>query len=82
MGKFKIEDVRNSLIECGFLTKEQSAELSDEQLSKYYFVNDLGMDSLDVIILAQDLEKISCLVIPDDEFWECRTVQDVLDIEC
>ena len=82
MGKFKIEDVRNSLIRCGFLTNERSAELSDEQLSKYYFANDLGMDSIDVIILAQDLEKISCLVIPDDEFWECRTVQDVLNLEC
>jgi len=82
MGKFKIEDVRNSLIECGFLTKEQSAELSDEQLSKSHFANDLAMDSIDVVILAQNLEKISCLVIPDDKFWECHTVQDVLDLEC
>lgn len=82
MGKFKIDDVRNAIIKGGFLTEKQSAELSDEQLSKSNFADDLEMDSIDVIILAQDLEKMSCLVIPDDKFWECRTVQDVLDLEC
>jgi len=82
MGKFSLDDIRSALIKGGYLTVEKSEAISDEQLQKSDFCGDLNMDSLDVILLAQDLEQDSCLVIPEDGFWDCKTVQDVLNLNC
>lgn len=42
-------------------------------------VDDLNIDSMDVVLIAMDLEKELDVEIPDEDLEEWTTVQDVLD---
>ncbi len=42
------------------------------------FVNDLGADSLDIVELVMDVEKVFDVEIPDERAGELQTVGDVV----
>ena len=44
--------------------------------------NDLGMDSLDVVELIIDVEKLYNIHIPDDEVEKVKTFNDVFNLLC
>jgi acyl carrier protein len=43
------------------------------------FIDDLGLDSLDVMTLAMAIEEDFDIEVPDDDVEGIRTVQDVFD---
>ena len=49
---------------------------------KTHLQNDLGMDSLDVLELIIDVEKLYGIQIPDDEVEKVKTFNDVFNLLC
>ena len=49
---------------------------------KTHLQNDLGMDSLDVVELIIDVEKLYGIQIPDDEVEKVKTFNDVFNLLC
>jgi len=43
------------------------------------FIDDLGLDSLDVMTLAMAIEEDFDIEVPDDEIEGIKTIQDVFD---
>jgi len=41
---------------------------------------DLALDSLDLVEAAMSIEDATDLDIPDQALYECKTVQDILDM--
>ena len=80
MKKIKLGDVRSALVALEFLTQEECDELSDQELLKQNFQEDLEMDSLDLILLLERLEGANELSLVDVDIWDCKCVKDLLDI--
>lgn len=59
---------------------EQLAESISVVTPEKNFVDDLGVDSLDVYELAMALEDECEVEITDDEMIACRTVQQAIDL--
>ena len=49
---------------------------------KTHLQNDLGMESLDVVELIIDVEKLYGIQIPDDEVEKVKTFNDVFNLLC
>ncbi len=49
---------------------------------KTHLQNDLGMDSLDVVELIIDVEKLYNINIPDDEAEKVKTFNDAFNLLC
>ena len=49
---------------------------------KTHLQSDLGMDSLDVVELIIDVEKIYNIHIPDDEAEKVKTFNDAFNLLC
>jgi acyl carrier protein len=43
------------------------------------FIEDLGLDSLDVMTLAMEMEEVFGIEIPDEDVEGIKTVQDVFN---
>lgn len=56
--------------------------MSDDSLKSARLSEDLGADSLSIILLLQNLETKNHLVIPDEAAWNAETVGDLLQLEC
>ena len=80
MKKIKLGDVRSALVALEFLTQEECDKLSDQELLKQNFQEDLEMDSLDLILLLERLEGANELSLIDVDIWDCKSVKDLLDI--
>lgn len=46
------------------------------------FLEDLGGDSLDILDAVVELERVTGLTIPEEEYTQCRCVQDVAELLC
>ena len=51
----------------------------DEISPEKAFIDDLGLDSLDVMTLAMAIEEDFDIEVPDDDVEGIRTIQDVFD---
>ena len=49
---------------------------------KTHLQNDLGMESLDVVELIIDVEKLYNINIPDDEVEKVKTFNDAFNLLC
>ena len=76
-----LDDIRTALCKCDIISKERLSQMSDEKLCQAYFKEDLEMDSLDFIFLIQKLEGGDKLPIIKQKVWDCKTVQDLLNLE-
>ena len=82
MKRFCLEDVRRALVKSSILTERVCKAIPDECLQGCNFVDDLGMDSLDIVLFFQELENYSDVEISEEHLWKCKNVQDILDIKC
>jgi acyl carrier protein len=80
MKKIKLGDVRSALVALEFLTQEECDELSDQELLKQRFLEDLELDSLDLILLLERLEGANELSLVDVDIWDCKCVKDLIDM--
>ena len=80
MKKINLNDVRSALVDLEFLSQEESDELSDAELLKQDFREDLALDSLDFILLLEQLERCSGrrLSLIDLDFSDFQSVQDLV----
>lgn len=51
----------------------------DEISPEKSFIDDLGLDSLDVMTLAMAIEEDFDIEVPDDDVEGIKTIQDVFD---
>ena len=51
----------------------------DELAPEKSFIDDLGLDSLDVMTLAMSIEEDFDIEVPDDDVENIKTIQDVTD---
>ena len=72
-GKMELEErIIALIIEQLNVTREQCAPEAS-------FINDLGADSLDLMVLIMEMEELFGVSISDDELQKIRTVQNVID---
>ena len=58
----------------------QELGLEEEDLvPEKSFIEDLGLDSLDVMTLAMAIEEKFDIEVPDDDVEDIKTIQDVID---
>ena len=50
--------------------------------SQAHFSQDLGLDSLDVIGLLLDVERYFIMRIPEDDWWQLNTVDQLISYIC
>ena len=79
MGKYSIEQVRAALADSALEFDNEFEGMTDDELAKQSFA-DLGLDSLDTVLLYEKLDDETKLSIPEDKWWDCRTIQDVLNL--
>lgn len=79
MGKYSIEQVRAALAASALEFDNEFEGMTDDELAKQSFA-DLGLDSLDTVLLYEKLDDETKLSIPEDKWWDCRTIQDVLNL--
>lgn len=79
MGKYSIEQVRAALVASALEFDNEFEGMTDDELAKQSFA-DLGLDSLDTVLLYEKLDDETKLSIPEDKWWDCRTIQDVLNL--
>lgn len=79
MKEITIEDVRKALLKQEVMTKSALSKISDEDLKLLSFKNDLGMDSLDCMILTENLEGGDDLALVNLQILEDETVGHLLD---
>ena len=86
--KFTLEQVRTALVKSDILTEETCAAMSDDELRAARLIEDLGADSLSIILRLMHLERAffseegKHLTILDDEEWEVKTIDDILMLKC
>lgn len=51
----------------------------DDLVPEKSFIEDLGLDSLDVMTLAMAIEEEFDIEVPDDDVEEIKTIQNVID---
>ncbi len=51
----------------------------DDLAPEKSFIEDLGLDSLDVMTLAMAIEEEFDIEVPDDDVEEIKTIQNVID---
>jgi len=69
-------DIESKVI--SIIVRELGLEESEVTAEKD-FIDDLGLDSLDVMTLAMAMEEEFDIEIPDDDVEGIRTVQDVFN---
>lgn len=74
-----LDSVKSVLLSMGYVSDEQIQKLSDEQVMLLDFKKDLGMDSLDCLILLQNLEGKHELSLINVQMYDCCTIKDLLD---
>ncbi len=79
MGKYSIKQVRAALADSALEFDDEFESMTDDELAKQSFA-DLGLDSLDTVLLYEKLDDETKLSIPEDKWWDCRTIQDVLNL--
>lgn len=79
MSKYSLKQVRAALANGALGFDNEIESMSDEELAKQSF-EDLGLDSLDTILLYENLDEESKLSIPAEKWWDCKTIQDVLNL--
>ena len=76
-----LDNIRDTLRDCDIVSEEKLSQMSDENLCQARFQEDLEMDSLYFILLVQGLEGGENLPIIEQKVWDCKTVQDLLNLE-
>lgn len=76
-----LDNIRDTLRDCDIVSEEKLSQMSDENLCQARFQEDLEMDSLYFILLVQGLEGGEKLPIIEQKVWDCKTVQDLLNLE-
>ena len=79
MGTYSIKQIRAALADSALEFDCEFKSMSDEDLAKQSF-KDLGLDSLDTLLLYEKLDDETKLSIPEDKWWDCKTIQDVLNL--
>lgn len=51
----------------------------DDLVPEKSFIEDLGLDSLDVMTLAMAIEEEFDIEVPDDDVEEIKTIQNIID---
>lgn len=74
-----LDVIRVALVSMEYLSAQKSQNLSDDELLKLTFQDDLSMDSLDFLILLQHLETKQRLLVINASLYDCRTIQDLLN---
>ena len=71
-GKVTLKDIRkvlNENLDYSFCDKTQKIEqMSDDELLAVNIVEDMGLDSLDLMVLTMSLERNCNVVIPDETY--------------
>ena len=71
-----LESFKAFVEECGCSFKTTS----DQTIEKMYLINDVGLDSIDIMELIFWMERYLSIEVVDREFYtEVQTVGDVLD---
>lgn len=71
------EEVKQKVIE---IITEQVDYVQDDPITEEQTLEDLTMDSLDMVEVAMALEETYNINISDDDAEKCHTVKDVVDL--
>jgi acyl carrier protein len=74
LGRAEIFDQVRKILQTEFAVEERLV-VPDARLQE-----DLDIDSLDAVVLAMHLEKMTGLVLEEDRLKEIRTVKDIADV--
>lgn len=58
----------------------ENADINPEIISPETTINELGLDSIDLVDLVMEIEDSFGVSIPDEEFENIRTVSDITDL--
>jgi acyl carrier protein len=58
---------------------EQLDVTREECIPEASFIDDLGADSLDLVVLIMEMEETFSIQIADNELQQIRSIKDVLD---
>ena len=78
MEEIILKRIRKLLVDLELISEDDLLEISDEDLLKNSFEKDLELDSLDYLLLIEKLDDTHCLSVPENEVWDCQTVQELL----
>lgn len=71
-----VQEIEQKVIE---IVAKQAGVDPAQVVPEHSFINDLGMDSLDLVEMAMAMEDVFGLSIPDDRFDQIKTVAQAIE---
>lgn len=77
LNDMKMNDIQKKVVE---IISDRSGYNIEDVTPKSNLVNDLGVDSLDLVEIVMDIEREYNIMIPDEGVDTCKTVKDLFNL--